>query len=269
MSDAIALPDEERIATALKHRFFLRLHMTVILGGTFTAGLVTTRLLFLVHVNNLAVRYAIAVCAAYAVFLGFIRLWLAYVGYLALRSSWGDALNFNSDGVGVPSLHGSGGGGGDVPRFSGGGGSGGGGGATGSWGEGSTQAQAIVAPVQSSPAPHGGGGFKFDLDFGGDDMGLLILVIALVLAIALAAFYVIYAAPAILTEAAFHAVLAASLARRAKNISVGGWEGSVFRATVLPFLAVLALATVTGWYAHRHCPGATRLRDALHCVTPG
>jgi hypothetical protein len=259
MSD-LALPDKAGVAAALKRHFFLRLHMTVILGGTFAAGLLTTKLLLAIHYDNLAVRYAIAVCAAFAVFLGFIKLWLAYVGYLALRNSWDDALDFGSNGVDVPSFRGSGG----VPRFSGGGGSGGGGGATGSWGE--TQAQSIVAPVQAPKASGGGGGFKFDFDFG-DDWGLIILVAALVLAIALAAFYVVWAAPAILTEAAFNAALAAALARRAKHISFSGWVGSVFRATVLPFLAVLIMATATGWYAQKHCPTATRLREALHCAT--
>ena len=58
-----------------------------------------------------------------------------------------------------------------------------------------------------------------------------------------------------------------ALARRTKHVSSGGWVGSVFRATVLPFLAVLILASVTGWYAHKHCPTATRLREAVFCAT--
>jgi hypothetical protein len=240
MSEALALPDKSRISATLKRRFFLRLHMTFILGATFAAGLITTRLLLGIHLNNLGLRYAIAVCAAYLVFLGFIRLWLVYVGYLTLRS----AVDFSGDGV-----SGSWGGssGGDTPSFSGGGGSGGGGGATGSWGEGTTSS-----------------GGKLDLDFG-DDWGVIILIALLVLAIVLASVYVIYAAPAILSEAAFNAALAGALARRAKRVSTGGWVGSVFRATVLPFLAVLALATTTGWYAHKHCPTATRLREAVLC----
>ena len=38
MSEALALPNKERISEALKRRFFLRLHMTFILGATFAAG---------------------------------------------------------------------------------------------------------------------------------------------------------------------------------------------------------------------------------------
>ena len=244
MSEALALPDKQRISATLKQRYFLRLHMTFILGATFTAGLITTRLLLSVHLNNLGVRYAIAVCAAYLVFLGFIRLWLAYVGYLALRN----AVDFSGDGVSGSWGGGGGSGSSDVPSFRGGGGSGGGGGATGSWGDGTSSS----------------GGSKFDLDFG-DDWGVIILIALLVLAIVLASVYVIYAAPAILSEAAFNAALAGALARKAKRVSTGGWVGSVFRATVLPFLAVLALAVTTGWYAHKHCPTATRLREAVSC----
>src|SRR5436190_11735560 len=119
MSD-LALPSRERVTAALKHRYFLRLHMAFILAVTFAAGLVTTRLLLAIHFNTLGARYAIAVCAAFAVFLGFVRLWLAYVGFLALRSA------VNIDGDGVSASYGGGGGGGGAPRFAGGGGSGGG-----------------------------------------------------------------------------------------------------------------------------------------------
>ena len=41
----LALPNREGVTASLKHRYFLRLHMTFILTATFAAGLVTTRLL--------------------------------------------------------------------------------------------------------------------------------------------------------------------------------------------------------------------------------
>src|SRR5205085_9694819 len=49
----LALPDREGVTASLKHRYFLRLHMTFILTATFAAGLVTTRLLLAIHFNNL------------------------------------------------------------------------------------------------------------------------------------------------------------------------------------------------------------------------
>jgi hypothetical protein len=115
-------------------------------------------------------------------------------------------------------------------------------------------------------ASSGSGGFDLGGICDGDDLGLVILVALLVFAIAAAAVYVIWAAPAILSEAAFQGVMAAALARRAKKISHGTWEGSVFRATVVPFAVVLLFAVALGWYAQKHCPSAMRLREALHCV---
>lgn len=78
----------------------------------------------------------------------------------------------------------------------------------------------------------------------------------------------VYTAPALLSEAAFEAVLAASIARRAKKSEGTGWIGAVTRATVVPFLAVLALSVLLGWLAQRRCPDALKLRDAVNCARP-
>lgn len=253
---AAALPDKQRVAGALRRHFFLRVHMFVILGGTVTVGLLTTKILLLTHERNLALRYGVAVCLAFAAFLGFIKLWLGYVGFCARRhhgsADWGDVVDFNWGGVDV----------GSAADFSGGGGKFGGGGASGSWGD---PDPVIAVPVKSSSS----GGFSLGNIDCGDDLGVIILVALLVLAIAGAAFYVVWVAPAILSEAAFQAALAATLARRAKKLSNGSWVGSVFRATVIPFAIILALAVTLGWYAQKHCPTATRMREAVRCVGGG
>ncbi len=258
---AAVLPEKERFSTALKRRFFLRVHMFVIVGGTVAVGLLTTKILLLTHERNLAFRYGLAVIVAFAAFLGFIKLWLGYVGLCLARKGrgssdggdWLDVVDFDCDGIST-------GGGGDGiggPQFeSGGGSSFGGGGAGGSWGD------PVAAPVKASSS---GGGFSLGDIGGDDDLGIVILVAVLVLAIALAAVYVIWAAPAILSEAAFQGVLAAALARRTKQISHGTWEGSVLRATVIPFAIVLAVAITLGVYAQKRCPSATRLAEAIHC----
>lgn len=53
--------------------------MTAILMGTILVGLGVTRLLFMAHVNIFAIRYGVAVLAAYAAFVGFVKLWLVYI----------------------------------------------------------------------------------------------------------------------------------------------------------------------------------------------
>jgi len=246
-----------KLRTALRRRFFLRVHMFVIVGGTVAVGLLTTKVLLITHERNLAFRYGLAVVIAFAAFLGFIKLWLGYVALCLARKQrsddggdWLDVVDFDGGGVST-------GGGGGGPQFeSSGGSSFGGGGAGGSWGE------PAAAPVKASS----GGGFDLGGICDGDDLGIVILVALLVFAIAAAAVYVIWAAPAILSEAAFQGVMAAALARRAKKISSGGWVGSVFRATVIPFAIVLAFAVALGVYAQKRCPSAVRLREALHCV---
>jgi hypothetical protein len=257
-ANAIALPKKERIVSALKRRFFLRVHMFVILGGTLTVGLLATKALFLLHQNLMALRYGLAVGAGYLAFLGFVKLWLAYVAWCVARErhrsadDWFDCIDFGSGGIDLSSS--------PAESLSGGGGRFGGGGATGSWGEANTT---VAAPVKSSGGSSGSKFGGFDVD---DDLVLILLVVLLVIVIVVAACYVIYAAPVILSEAAFNAALAAALARKTHKISNGSWVGGVVRATAFPFIAVLAVAVTLGYFAQKRCPTATRLREAIHCV---
>src|SRR4051812_34658913 len=115
-----APPSEKRLAAVLEHRFFLRLHMTAILTATILVGLVTTRGLFLVHVNVFWLRYAVAVITAYAAFVGCVKLWLVYIAARSGGSDWDGLDSINITGGGSSS-------------FRSGGGKFGGGGASGSW----------------------------------------------------------------------------------------------------------------------------------------
>src|SRR5687767_11062574 len=63
----------------MANRFFLRFHMTVILGLTFLAGLGVTKLFLDAGNTNLAMRYGTAVAVSYAAFLLLIKAWLWYV----------------------------------------------------------------------------------------------------------------------------------------------------------------------------------------------
>lgn len=274
------LPTKERIRRALEGRFFLRVHMFVILGLTVGAGMVATRLLYAIHFTSMAFRYAIAVGAAYAVFLGLIRLWLRYVAFcVSTRTNsdldWLGSFDFSGGGVSIslPSSSSSSSTPADVLES--GGGRFGGGGASGSWGEPtSAPMRGVMASTSSSPASSassssGGKILGFDLDLD-EDLGLIILVLVLALAIVIAAFWLIWVAPVILSEAAFQTALAAALARKTKTMTRdAAWVGSVVKTTILPFLAVLAAAVALGWYAQSHCPSATRLSDAFACDRSG
>ena len=246
----------------LQRRHLLRLHMFFIVTATFLAGLLATKLLMIFGVDLLWLRYALAVCVAYLTFLAMIRLWIWYVcGGGAESIDSFDGIDLFVRGTETAADFEIGGGG----QF-------GGGGASGGWDTSSASADLAAAPAKVANV--GGGSDKsgclssFDVD-AGEGCVVVILLAALVAVLFAAGGYLIYAAPAILGEAAFEALLAAALARRAKKLAAGGWAGSVFRSTVWIFLAVLAFSITLGWYAQKSCPEARRIRDAINCGARG
>jgi len=262
-------PARTRIDAWLQKRFALRVHMTLILTATFVIGLIMTKLLAEMHLTRMWVRYMLAVTIAYAGFLGLIRFWLFYLGICARRDrsrnaldlgDFGDAfcnlgstpLNFSFSNVGSGGS--SGGVGGD---WNSGASSFGGGGAGGSWGD----PEPSVAVPKVSGGGGGGGGLNFDFDEG----WIFVLLIVVVLAILSAGIYLVWAAPAIFGETAFHAVLATALIKKTKEMHEPGWVGSVMKSTAIPFAFVLAATIAFGVAAQKHCPSAITVRDALTC----
>lgn len=245
---------KEKIRNWLERRFFLRIHMTLILGGTFLAGLAATKLLMLVEVDTLALRYGLAVLGAYLVFLFLIRLWLIYV-----RLSR-DSIDISADGIDI-FVRGVG----ETVEKIGGGGRFGGAGASGEWGD------VVAAPAKAlgraGSRGGGGGGKSWSFgDLGGGDEGCaIVFLVLLVFGLLIAGVYLIYTAPAILADAAFEAALAGALARRARKVESEGWVVAVWRATVWPFLGILALSVALGWAAQKECPTAKKLGDVWDC----
>jgi hypothetical protein len=262
---------QARLNVWLAKHFSLRLHMTLILVATFAVGLLTVHGLFAIHLAKLWMRYAIAVLVAYGAFLGLLKVWLVYFA-ICIRHAHGggsssggdfDFCDFSSSG-------GSSGGGSSsvsssLSDLGTGGGKFGGGGASGSWGTPEPQ-PVVAAPLKSSSgSSSSGSGFGLDLD--GDEIVLVLIVIAVATAIIGAGAYLIWAAPTILGDTAFNAVLASALIHKTKKVSHPDWVGSVVRATAIPFSIVFALTILMGWYAQHICPGAMRVRDAIHCAS--
>lgn len=272
---AAVTPSEKRIAAALQHRFFLRLHMTAILTATLLVGLLVTRILYGLHLNIFAIRYALAVIVAYAAFVGCIKVWIWYVELCSTRArrrgeDFLDGLSFSSNGTTSFSPDFGSGGGSSSSSLSGGGGRFGGGGASGSWGDGGGDSKTpAVAAIASSNRSSGSS--KSSSGGGGDDLGelmLVVLIIAVLVAVVASFAWIIYAAPGILSEAAFNAALAGALVKHAHTATHGTWVGGVMKKTAIPFFLILALSIVLGWYAQHYCPDALRLADAMHCLRP-
>ncbi len=252
------LEKKNRFKEFLRKRFSLRLHMFLILTATFLSGLLTTKILLLLHVNNMLIRYPMAVIFSYLVFFGFVKLWLFYMSSSgAGRKLVNEVAGNTADVVDIGGIP-------DIPLssepFSGGGGQFIGGGASGSF---ENAPDALV----SAPADAAGGA----VDAAGEaasgifeDAGIVLIIFGVLLALIFGAgMYLIYEAPLILSEAAFEFVLAASLIRRVKKMENPDWMGSVLRTTIGPFLFIFFITFIFGLVAASAYPEATKLADVL------
>jgi hypothetical protein len=266
---------------SLSGRFFVRLHMSLILAAVSVSGVVSSKVLLVLGLTSLRTRYLVAVLLSYGCFFLLVRLWLWYISpskpsERPVQSSSGIDLNpldfvdsgpdldsalniLPGGGSGVSPSHGPFGGGGDF----------GGGGATDFWGDPPADniRSAAVASRKSGSRSIGslgsskGGGLSLDI---GDEGIVLVFFGLLVLVILGAGIYLVWEAPIILSEAAFQAVLATSLARASKRIDQPGWIGSVFKATPVPFAIVIGMTLIFGLVAHHYCPDATKIADIVN-----
>jgi hypothetical protein len=248
---------KQRFVTAVKRRFWVRLHMTLILGATGLAGVLATKALLWMGVTSLMVRYPLAALISWLAFVGVVRVWLAYA---VRRRKRQQRLAQTDDGIdpGVidfladPTV--------DVDfaeasGYSGGGGRFSGGGAQGRWGDSMASGGAGKS--------RGGGGLGGSVGLDGDELALIIALVVLIAGICGSSLYLIYEAPSILAEAAFEFALAGGLIRAVRTAGDGDWVGSVLRATWKPFTVVLVLAALFGAIAHGLRPEATRLSEVF------
>lgn len=245
--------NRSRFISNLRKRLPLRLHMTLILMATSLAGVGASKLLLHFGVGNVALRYPMTVALAYLVFLALVKIWLFLISEAPARrlvDNVGDALTPD---IPLPDLSGS-----TSSAFSGGGGSFDGGGASDGFGD-------VVGGAADTVGDVVGGAV--------DDEGGLALVVVLVVLAALllsvlgGAVYLIWEAPAILSEAAFDALLAASLVKSSRRMNEPDWLGSVFKATWKPFSLILAFSLLSGWAMHHYLPKAQRIVDVIRMVT--
>ena len=256
----------EALRKTINARFAVRVHCTLILLACFGMGLLVTKLMLIVGVQAMWLRYAVALVAAYLTFLLGVRIWLRYAGFdrpilPSRRSSLAgnlDLPDFGGSGGG-----GSGGGGGSILR--GGGGRSGGGGASLFFGDSARADPAPTGAIVSSSSAHssGSGGGGIDL---GDDGWVLILLVAVVLALTGSVVWLIYAAPTILADAAFAALLSAGLVKSTRHIAGGGWVASVVGHTWFAFGVVFVLALAFAIVAQNRFPEARTLMDIVRSL---
>lgn len=251
----------------LKKRYSLRFHMSLILLTTVCSGFLATRLLLALHLDNVLLRYPLAVIFAYLVFFVSVKLWLKYVASAptvqTVHDNSPDLLDV------LPDLPLTGPGNGGV--FRGGGGGFDGGGASGGFGDANAALADSSAGLIPDGVDSGGIGDALGETVGdaaasalGDEVGVAAVIVFAALAAIMAVVvgagvYLVYEAPFILSEAAFEFVLAAGLMRGTRRIDSNDWVGSVFKTTAIPFGLTLALALLAGYLMHRWFPGVTRI----------
>lgn len=250
------------------------MHMSLILVATVCSGFLATRSMLALHLDNVLVRYPLAVVCAYLVFFLSVKLWLKYVAVSPAKrcipDNAADLIDVLPD---APGVWPGGGGFPGAEALQGGGGGFSGGGASGSFfGDFTAVADSSTDAVSGGVDTGGGiGGAIGDvagdaLSGLGDEGGVAAVVVFAVLAaigavLVGAGLYLVYEAPFILSEAAFEFVLAASLVRGSRRIDSGDWVGSVFRTTAIPFAVTLGLALLAGFLMHHYFPGVTRISE--------
>jgi hypothetical protein len=255
------LKPKKKFLRQFQKRFFLRFHMSLILGATTATGLLSSKALLILGLDNLVIRYPVSVLIAYLCFFLFIKIWLWYIidPEPSQKSNFLDAVDV------TPNFDLSGGSVNTASATPSGGGTFGGGGASGSYDD---MGAVIREPISVIKPDSGGSGSSstggIDIDVDGDGVLPLVILGVIIAAVFGAGVYLVYEAPVILSEAAFEFLLAAGLVKPVKRLDDPDWMESVLRTTWIPFAVVLAVTTCCAWLIHKHYPDAVRLMDLIN-----
>jgi hypothetical protein len=262
---------KRRLTERIRKSYFVRFHMVLILSATVISGVICSKFLSMLGVHRMPVRYGIAIILSYLLFFLFVKLWLLYIGVGRRArmkkgkggggSGWGDL---------IPSFRNSSSSSGPPRLFTGFRGGTSGGGGSGSTFTESNPSVAVPIGVGSNPVPaggaHGSGGNFLDGLSGVGDEGFvkllaILLLVVLVFSVVIVGGYLIWCAPTILSDAAFHVLLAASLSRKVRRVKESNWEMSILGATWWGFLLILLVAVAFGIVAQLYNPAAVTVRD--------
>ncbi|WP_287648630.1 hypothetical protein [Accumulibacter sp.] len=181
-------------------------------------------------VHSMALRYPLAVGAAYLVFLLLLWLWLR---------TRRDDYDIDDPGIDDPGI--------DLGRGRSGGGSGSG--------------ESGSSSGASCSGDSSGLGDVAEALGGADELALPLIALALAAALLFAGGWIVYSAPLLFAELLVDGVLAASLYRRLKGAEPRYWLETAFRRTVWPFAATALLFCIAGVTLHHLAPEARSIGD--------
>lgn len=237
----------------IKNKTPTRIHMSLILLSVSLTGMHTSRILLELGFSVLWIRYLITSILCYLFFLLYIKIWLLYINPGKNERKDGSVGNLDLSGIDINIESGESV---KISEMLGQGGNFGGGGASASFDGGSS----------SSILPDIGG---VDLDIDGDAAAPILIVVVVGIAVIVifgGAVFIVYQAPAILSEAAFEGLLATGFFKSTRDISSGNWVGSILKRTWIPFLLISTVATGSGWLIGYLCPIATKIFDISKCL---
>jgi len=245
----------------ITHRYFVRVHMALMLSLVVLSGAIASRLLSDLGLRWIVVRYPLAVAFSYLVFFLLVRVWRAYA--IRVRRARAGATSGSGEDRGTldGSFSFSGGSGSGASGFPGGSGRFGGAGASASWSDegadGPARAVAIPLAPGGGTSRSGGGSGGGGLDLDGDGAVILIAFVVAAGIVFGAGVYLVWQAPAILSEVAFQGALAGGLVKASRDMHEEGWAQATFEATRVPFFVSLAAALAFGIVARHYCPSAS------------
>lgn len=258
----------KRVEAQLRSNSFPRLQMLLLVSLTGGFGLLASFCMLQLGLDTMAVRYPLALGAAYLFFLLLIWLWL--------RTGASDQLDIpNIPGLAPSRASSSGPGdlacGGSGDFTSGGGGDFGGGGASASF-ESPTAGlgSAFEAPAKAVGEAVGAVGDADELA-----VPLIAVVFAVALAVALMAglalmvFYVVYIAPVLFAEVLVDGALSYALFRHLRAEDRPFWLASAMRRTLVPFAVTAVFLAAVGAAMAFYAPGAKSLGQVMERASAG
>ncbi len=256
-------PTVSTVEAALRRNYATRLHMSLIILACIASAVVTSRILHVLGVQEMWVRYPFALLVAYGVFFLGVWSWLLFSPYgRYLRRQRDDGLNLDGDFSNIGGVRIYSDGSTPVDTFSGGGGEFDGGGASGDF-DGNPTPMAAAAMQDSGGSGAGsssGSGFKMpDIDVGGDGEGCALIIAGILALVALSAIFgsaifIIYEAPHILAEVIFQVMLGSTMLRGVRAIESASWQRALFAATWKPYAIVITLSMVFAIYCSAALP---------------
>jgi hypothetical protein len=232
-----------------------RVQMCVMVCATGISAFLFSAFLLKMGITQMHIRYLLATIFAYIIFLLFIWLWIEYYRRKVSVVERNNNIDI-TDTIDIanldPSLMDSS----FAPHanfFEGG--SSGGGGAGGSFDSGNA---CIGKSSGSDSVSH-----LASIDFDFDDAIILVVLIAAVCAALFSGLYLIYTAPALLTEVLLDGVLSYGLYRKLTKLDQENWLEGVVKRTIIPFAIAGVFFFVAGIVITHYLPGSDSIGDVI------